>query len=115
MATCKLSGLNWFRRVLEIRRSVSAMGRDRKNGSNTQLPTRTTTSRALAQQAWRHDLASRLGMSVAEVEASINGLLIEDSQLDSVRKIRDANGGITTLVRFPGGYRPATHVEPANQ
>jgi len=79
-----------------------------KNGLKNQLPTLTTTPRYAQQR----DLASRLGMSVAEVEASFNRLLIDDSQPDAVRKCRDANGRVTTLVRFPGGYRPATHVEP---
>lgn len=83
---------------------------DRENGVNFQLPTLTTIPRS----AWRRDLASRLGMSAAEVEASFSRLFIEDSQPDSMRRYRDANGGVTTLVRFPGGWRPATHVEPTS-
>lgn len=86
------------------------MALTRIHGADPQLPTSTTTTRS----AWRRDLASRLGLPVAEVEASLSRLLIEDSQPDSVRKVRDADGRETSLVRFPGGYRPATHVEPTN-
>ena len=110
MPIFQISGLIGFDRYQEVSRSVPVMSLNRKNGLEQQLPTQTTTTRS----AWRRDLASRLGMSVAEVEASINGLLLENSQPDSVRKFRDANGAVTTLVRFPAGWRPATHVEPTN-
>lgn len=83
---------------------------DRQNRTNSQLPTLTTIPRS----AWRRDLASRLGMSAAEVEASLSRLIVEESHPDPTRQFRDANGGVTTLVRFPGGYRPATHVEPTS-
>jgi hypothetical protein len=83
---------------------------DRENRINLQLPTLTITPRS----AWRLDLASRLGVPVAEIEASFNRILIDDPRPDPVRKVRDANGEVTTLVRFPAGYRPATHVEPTS-
>jgi len=54
---------------------------------------------------WKKRMASRLGLSVEELNKKLSKVILDDQSTYMARSIVDKNGKIAALLRFPGGYR----------
>lgn len=58
-----------------------------------------------SSNAWKRDMASRLGLSVEDFNKELTRVIVEDQGKESARSTVDKDGKIVSLIRFPGGYR----------
>lgn len=54
---------------------------------------------------WKRRTASRLGISIEELNKKLSEIILEDQSTYQARSIVDKDGKLGSLVRFPGGYR----------
>lgn len=54
---------------------------------------------------WKRRMASRLGLSIEELDKKLSRVILDDQSTYLARSIVDKNGKVVSLLRFPGGYR----------
>ena len=59
----------------------------------------------LHSNEWKARMASRLGISLDELNKKLKRVISEDQGTHLARSIVDKNGKVISLLRFPGGYR----------